>query len=423
MWADDVRAWRVPAPDTIRPAKGIHITVPWDQVRNAAAVVPVPRTRRSVFRGAEAEQAGGGEGSVTYISTTSTGYDGEVDDTAHAGRGRRLPAGGLNRSLREPLSESDVLATWAGLRPQVGGRDGRTADLSRRHRVTTSPGGMVTVTGAELTTYREMAQDAVDAAVPRSTTPSPPCPTQPHPQCPCAAPVGAGQGVRSHLAERYGGGNPAPPRGHGGGRPLAGRAAGPQAALSAGRGPMRGPLRDGHHARRRAVPPHPRPAAGPGRHRGRRRRRRHAARRRARLVRARAGRPGALPGGRRAEREAPGLPESVVLAGGVQWTCPATPSTSWPRRWRRPPRWPGPGRRTPACWATSSGLDDATVARSSRLPRWTVGHVPTHLARNADAHVRMLEGAAAGEITDQYEGGAGRSAEIEAGAGRQPPTR
>jgi maleylpyruvate isomerase len=65
------------------------------------------------------------------------------------------------------------------------------------------------------------------------------------------------------------------------------------------------------------------------------------------------------------------------------------------------------------------GLDDATVARPSRLPGWTVGHVLTHLARNADAHVRMLEGAAAGEITDQYEGGvAGRSAEIEAGAGR-----
>jgi maleylpyruvate isomerase len=64
-------------------------------------------------------------------------------------------------------------------------------------------------------------------------------------------------------------------------------------------------------------------------------------------------------------------------------------------------------------------LDDAAVARPSRLPGWTVGHVVTHLARNADAHVRMLEGAANGEIADQYHGGAeGRAAEIEAGAGR-----
>ena len=66
-----------------------------------------------------------------------------------------------------------------------------------------------------------------------------------------------------------------------------------------------------------------------------------------------------------------------------------------------------------------AGLDDAAVARPSRLPGWTVGHVITHLARNADAHVRMLEGAADGGIADQYQGGAeGRAADIEAGAGR-----
>src|SRR6202044_3004382 len=41
----------------------------------------------------------------------------------------------------------------------------RTADLSRRHTVRTSPTGMVTVTGGKLTTYRKMAQDTVDAVV------------------------------------------------------------------------------------------------------------------------------------------------------------------------------------------------------------------------------------------------------------------
>jgi maleylpyruvate isomerase len=69
--------------------------------------------------------------------------------------------------------------------------------------------------------------------------------------------------------------------------------------------------------------------------------------------------------------------------------------------------------------ATLDGLDDATARRPSRLPGWTVGHVVTHLARNADSHVRMLEGATAGTVTDQYEGGLdGRAAEIAAGAGR-----
>jgi maleylpyruvate isomerase len=47
------------------------------------------------------------------------------------------------------------------------------------------------------------------------------------------------------------------------------------------------------------------------------------------------------------------------------------------------------------------------------LPDWTVGHVLTHIARNADSVVRMLDG------LDQYEGGIdGRRADIEAGARR-----
>jgi maleylpyruvate isomerase len=69
--------------------------------------------------------------------------------------------------------------------------------------------------------------------------------------------------------------------------------------------------------------------------------------------------------------------------------------------------------------ATLDGLDDATARRPSRLPDWTVGHVVTHLARNADSHVRMLEAAMAGTVGDQYEGGLeGRAADIAAGAGR-----
>ena len=170
VWADDVRALEEGSrAHTIRPAKGIHIAVPWDKVRNdIAAVVPVPRDRRSIFvvpwPGADGRI--GGEGSVTYIGTTDTDYDGDVDDPQCTPEDVDYLIGAINRSVTEPLDRSDVLGTWAGLRPLVrDAESGRTADLSRRHRVTTSPGGMVTVTGGKLTTYREMAEDAVDAAV------------------------------------------------------------------------------------------------------------------------------------------------------------------------------------------------------------------------------------------------------------------
>jgi glycerol-3-phosphate dehydrogenase len=170
VWADDVRALDEGShPHTIRPAKGIHITVPWDTVRNdIAAVVPVPKDRRSVFVVPWPGDDGtiGGPGSVTYIGTTDTDYDGDVDDPQCTPDDIAYLLDALNHSITEPLAPSDVLATWAGLRPLVSdAASSRTADLSRRHRVTVSGSGMVTITGGKLTTYREMAEHAVDAAV------------------------------------------------------------------------------------------------------------------------------------------------------------------------------------------------------------------------------------------------------------------
>jgi glycerol-3-phosphate dehydrogenase len=72
----------------------------------------------------------------------------------------------INFSVTSPLTEADILGTWAGLRPLVkSATSGRTADLSRRHSVRGSASGVVSVTGGKLTTYREMAQDTVDAVV------------------------------------------------------------------------------------------------------------------------------------------------------------------------------------------------------------------------------------------------------------------
>lgn len=66
-------------------------------------------------------------------------------------------------------------------------------------------------------------------------------------------------------------------------------------------------------------------------------------------------------------------------------------------------------------------LTAAEIRRPSLLTDWTVGHVLTHLARNADSHTGMLVAAQGGGIADQYPGGpAQRSADIAAGAARLP---
>jgi len=45
-----------------------------------------------------------------------------------------------------------------------------------------------------------------------------------------------------------------------------------------------------------------------------------------------------------------------------------------------------------------AGLSDADVRRPSALPDWTVGHVLTHVARNADSHVRRTRAAQRHEV-------------------------
>jgi maleylpyruvate isomerase len=64
-------------------------------------------------------------------------------------------------------------------------------------------------------------------------------------------------------------------------------------------------------------------------------------------------------------------------------------------------------------------LTDELVAQPSLLAGWSVGHVLTHLARNAESHIGMFEAAGRGEIGHQYPGGVEQRTDgIESGAER-----
>lgn len=82
--------------------------------------------------------------------------------------------GHLSAALARPLNSSDVIGTYAGLRPLVAPTSSSaagdpSADISRRHLVARHDNGAIVVTGGKLTTYRRMAQDAVDlAALPQA---------------------------------------------------------------------------------------------------------------------------------------------------------------------------------------------------------------------------------------------------------------
>jgi len=68
---------------------------------------------------------------------------------------------------------------------------------------------------------------------------------------------------------------------------------------------------------------------------------------------------------------------------------------------------------------TFGSLTEHDARRPSLLPGWTIGHVLSHIARNADAMVLSLGGAMRNEPTPMYPHGArGRDADIQAGAKR-----
>ena len=157
VWADAVRALDEGAhPATMRPAKGVHITVPWRRVRNEIAMfVPVPSDGRAVFVVPW--------GDVTYIGTTDDDYTGDIDDPQCTADDVAYLLAAVNHALVDPLTEADVIGTWAGLRPLLAAATkAKTADLSRRHGIRVSGAGVVTVTGGKLTTYRAMARDTID---------------------------------------------------------------------------------------------------------------------------------------------------------------------------------------------------------------------------------------------------------------------
>ena len=169
VWADEVATIEDPSTaPRVRPAKGIHITVPWDKIRNdIAVVIPVPQDKRSLFIVPWGQCRDGGF-EYAYVGTTDTDYAGPLDQPHTDKDDVEYVVHALNAAVTSHITGDDVIGVWSGLRPLV--RDdaadkGRTADLSRHHAISVSPGGVISITGGKLTTYRLMASDCVDAVV------------------------------------------------------------------------------------------------------------------------------------------------------------------------------------------------------------------------------------------------------------------
>jgi glycerol-3-phosphate dehydrogenase len=160
VFTDDVRRMDDPSvKDMIKPSQGVHLVLPRQFLGGTSAIM-VPHTDDGRVLFAIPWH------SVVVVGTTDTPVEEpgleplplteEVDFLlTHAAR-----------YLTEDPAPADVLSVFAGLRPLVGaGENGDTSSLSRDHTLQVSSSGLLTLTGGKWTTYRKMAEDAVDHGI------------------------------------------------------------------------------------------------------------------------------------------------------------------------------------------------------------------------------------------------------------------
>ena len=155
-WADRLPASRV----KLRLTKGSHVVVRRERLPVTEAVV-MTEGRRILFAIPWGER--------TILGTTDTDYAGDLRAPVCTAEDARYILGIVNRTFpTADLTESDVTSAWAGLRPLVASgpqRAGKPSEVSREHDIHMTEPGWFDVAGGKLTTYRLMAEQAVDKVV------------------------------------------------------------------------------------------------------------------------------------------------------------------------------------------------------------------------------------------------------------------
>jgi len=177
----------------VRASKGIHLVVPRDRISATTGIIS--RTPTSVLFVIP-------WGRHWIIGTTDTDWNLDLAHPAANSADIDYLLGQANRLLSQPLTPSDVVGVYAGLRPLLAGESETTSKLSREHAVVTPVPGLVVVAGGKYTTYRVMARDAVDAAV-RDRPGAPPSRTEEVPLVGAAGFTVAWE-TRDELAESTG---------------------------------------------------------------------------------------------------------------------------------------------------------------------------------------------------------------------------
>lgn len=164
-WADKVPHSAV----KLRLSKGIHIVIDRSRLPIPSAVV-ITEGKRILFVLPWGERV--------IIGTTDTDYRGAPEDVSVDQDDIAYVLRTVNEFFpRVALAESDLVSSWAGVRPLIANPDGSPSDISRAHQIRCPEPGWWDIAGGKLTTYRLMSEQAVDQIVKYVGAKAAPCRT------------------------------------------------------------------------------------------------------------------------------------------------------------------------------------------------------------------------------------------------------
>ncbi len=175
VFVDDVM--RMDAPEArkkVRPSQGVHVVVDESFLGgNSALMIPKTKDGRVLF--------GVPWHGKVVLGTTDTPLDTASLEPRALDEEIDFILDQAGQYLTKKPARKDILSVFAGLRPLAAPQHDdakKTKEISRNHKIYTSPSGLLTITGGKWTTYREMAEDAVNLAIGIGGLESRPCITK-----------------------------------------------------------------------------------------------------------------------------------------------------------------------------------------------------------------------------------------------------
>ncbi len=149
------------AEDLVTMSQGIHIVLDREFLPSDTAIM-IPRTddKRVLFAVPWHNKiiVGTTDTPVNNASTEPKAMEEEIEFVLHH----------IQKYLTKDPGRSDIRSVFAGLRPLVKAHSKTTAALSRDHHITVSESELITITGGKWTTYRKMAEDVLEIAIPKA---------------------------------------------------------------------------------------------------------------------------------------------------------------------------------------------------------------------------------------------------------------